>query len=344
MSVGPDVYAVLASWWGGGYECPSELGAVSAATNLVFGNNPAYQVSDFLATYPKFGTQPQGLNFIIPDSLNPGAGYAVNDQLNVIAPNATGGLVNVAAVDTNGVPLAYVVITPGQGYVANQLVNALAAATVFEAGTGFVVGDVLTPQQGSAVGAMLTVNTVDGAGRVLTFTVTAGGQGYALQGEVACTGGHGSGFVINITALTPYAGVLTTGGTGLGAQVDITAITAPNTLIPQAVLQLYINLASSQLVQGKWGVALWPVAMGWFVAHYATLYLRSEGSVGTTAGQVAASGLTRGVMVSKSAGGVSATIQVPQGLEDWGAWTSTEYGVQLATAAKVVGTGMLYAL
>ena len=82
--------------------------------------------------------------------------------------------------------------------------------------------------------------------------------------------------------------------------------------------------------------------MSWFVAHYATLYLRSEGNVGSTAGQIAASGLTRGIMVTKSAGNVSAMIEVPKGLEEWGAWTSTEYGVQLATIAKVIGIGGMY--
>ena len=54
---------------------------------------------------------------------------------------------------------------------------------------------------------------------------------------------------------------------------------------------------------------------------------------------VLAAGLARGILVSKSAGGVSAGIQPATGLESWAAWTLTEYGIQFASMAKLVGSG-----
>ena len=47
--------------------------------------------------------------------------------------------------------------------------------------------------------------------------------------------------------------------------------------IPTGVIQLYLNLAYSSLVQARWQEQ-WFVAMGWFIAHYITLYARSDAS------------------------------------------------------------------
>ena len=113
-------------------------------------------------------------------------------------------------------------------------------------------------------------------------------------------------------------------------------------LIPQPVLQAYINLASACLVQARW-LDSWTLAMGLFVAHYCTLYLQSEGSPGTTAQSVAASGLTKGVLVSKGAGGVNAGMQTLIGeWGSWGQWNMTVYGTSLMTQAKMIGAGMMY--
>ena len=110
--------------------------------------------------------------------------------------------------------------------------------------------------------------------------------------------------------------------------------------LPDVVVNAYISLASASLVQARWGEATWPIAMGLFVAHYVTLYLRSDGdAVYSSPGRVATAGLAHGITVSKSAGGVSAGIQPATGLEAWAAWTQTEYGVQFASMAKLVGAG-----
>ncbi len=113
-------------------------------------------------------------------------------------------------------------------------------------------------------------------------------------------------------------------------------------VVPAAVLQMYITLASACLAQARW-LDMWPMAMALFVAHYATLYLRSEGNPGTTAGQIAASGLEKGIQTSRGTGPISAGSQLVQ-LPDWGAWAETTYGVQLATLANTMGSGFLLAI
>ena len=81
---------------------------------------------------------------------------------------------------------------------------------------------------------------------------------------------------------------------------------ADQATIPTAVVNAFISLASASLVQARWGAETWPIAMAMFVAHYLTLYLRSDGDAQyTSPGRVAAAGLARGILVSKSAGGVS---------------------------------------
>jgi hypothetical protein len=120
------------------------------------------------------------------------------------------------------------------------------------------------------------------------------------------------------------------------SNVPLTVWNAP--LVPIAVLQVYIALASASLVQGKW-LEQWTFAMALFVAHFADLYARSEGAPASTATQAAGQGLAFGILIAKSVGDVSASYQLVGGLEDWGAWNLTVYGQQLATMARIVGMG-----
>jgi hypothetical protein len=109
-------------------------------------------------------------------------------------------------------------------------------------------------------------------------------------------------------------------------------------LAPPAVTNAYIALASSSLVQARWQ-SDWPIAIALYTAHYLTLYLRSEGDWMSDCGAAALAGLKQGIQTSASAGGVSQSIQPVPGLDDWGAWTETNYGTQLATRARVIGMG-----
>jgi hypothetical protein len=132
-------------------------------------------------------------------------------------------------------------------------------------------------------------------------------------------------------------------------------------LVPVPVVQIYIALAQACVQFNRW-LEAWQVAMGWFVAHYLTLYLRTEGEIATTLNgfgqggfgdggfggntniaQIAASGLARGVTIAKSSQDVSVTNDLL--LNDWGswgAWNETAYGKQLITMAKSIGFGPMY--
>ena len=128
-----------------------------------------------------------------------------------------------------------------------------------------------------------------------------------------------------------------------GALVDDTQVAIYNApFIPLLVLIAYINLASSSLVWQRWRDQ-WRIGMLLYIAHFCTLYLRSNGSVANSAGQLATAGLARGITISKSAGGVSVGVQpaTQGGLEGWGHWTETGYGVQFCTMARVLGSGPL---
>jgi hypothetical protein len=116
-----------------------------------------------------------------------------------------------------------------------------------------------------------------------------------------------------------------------------------NKCVPEPVLVAYISLASACLVQARW-CDMWQVAMGLFIAHYITLYLQTASAPpGSTAAQIAGTGLAFGVKVAKSVGDLSISYQILEaGLDQWGAYNLTAYGQQLATLANAVGSGILW--
>jgi hypothetical protein len=123
-----------------------------------------------------------------------------------------------------------------------------------------------------------------------------------------------------------------------------TSLTVWNaTLIPLPFLYAYIALASASLVQARWQDT-WYVAMGLYVAHFATLWARADGNPNSTLGQIAAQGIANGIQVSKSVGDVSVSYQPVPGLEMWAAWNLTSYGQLLATFAMAVGAGPILVL
>ena len=79
-----------------------------------------------------------------------------------------------------------------------------------------------------------------------------------------------------IQAIDPDTSTITMNlnATATGTEVAIQAWTAP--LIPFAIINAYIYVASSSLVQNRWQ-ELWAFAMALYVAHFLTLYARSDG-------------------------------------------------------------------
>ncbi len=183
-----------------------------------------------------------------------------------------------------------------------------------------------------------------GAPVTLTATLAAGSTVVAVESTAGLSAGQliaGAGVspgtlissVDSASQITLSAAATVTGTAALAVYA------AP--LVPLAVINAYIALASASLVQARW-LDTWPVAMGLYVSHFLTLWMKSDGDVYSTPGQAAAAGLARGIAVSNSAGSVSVGYQVTPGLEAWGSWNETQYGKQLATFAKCVGAGPIW--
>jgi len=112
--------------------------------------------------------------------------------------------------------------------------------------------------------------------------------------------------------------------------------------IPPSVLQMYVNLASASVSQQRWCDA-WQVGMALFIAHFATLYVQSVADPGSTSDQIALAGAAKGILVSKSAGGVSGSYQsVVSDLSGWVAWKLTIFGQQFLSMGRLMGLGGMY--
>ena len=115
-------------------------------------------------------------------------------------------------------------------------------------------------------------------------------------------------------------------------------------VIPEVILQMYIDLAQASIQQARWRDS-WKIAMGWFIAHFATLYIQSITAANSPAAQVIAAGQAAGLTTSESAGDVSVSIDhnaIAQDLDGWAAWKLTIFGQQLATMGRLVGKGGMY--
>jgi len=333
----PGLDNLLGQWWGCGAENFAFAANITLAENVFFGTNPLYQISDFLAMYPKFGVYAQAISSVAVIPGFEGSGYQVNDVLTPIQIGASGAQIGVATIGGGGSITSLVVIGGGTGY---RLSNGIGTVVIDAQGSGYLLGDVLTVIQSGGSGGQVQVAGVNSTGQITALSIFNAGLNYTTAVGLSTFGGAGTGATVSITTGTPLSG-----GNGTGAQVNITGLIAPLTVqnLPLAVIQAYINLASASLVQARWQDT-WFLGMALFVAHFVTLYLRSEGNPGTTAQQIAVSGLEKGIIVSSSAGDVSKSIQLPQGLEGFAGWTETEYGVQLATFAKIIGAGPMYML
>jgi hypothetical protein len=129
---------------------------------------------------------------------------------------------------------------------------------------------------------------------------------------------------------------------------DVTAESPPAyeyvSWIPNSMLDMFIAMANSAIQEAKWFIK-WRFAMGLFIAHYATLYLRSFADGTPTAQSAAMSGTVLGLVKSATLGDSSVsydTSAIAAATEDWGAWNSTTYGQLLVTEARLVGMGGMF--
>ena len=111
--------------------------------------------------------------------------------------------------------------------------------------------------------------------------------------------------------------------------------------VPDLLLEMYLELADNAIKEARWH-SYWKMAMGLFVAHFATFWAMGTAEPSSTAADIVSVGEARGLTTSKSAGGVSISVDystITSGVNDWAAWNMTQYGTQLATLAKMVGKG-----
>lgn len=113
------------------------------------------------------------------------------------------------------------------------------------------------------------------------------------------------------------------------------------TLIPINMLDMFIVMANAAIQEKRW-FEKWRWAMGLYIAHYSTLYLKSYSEGSSTPQQAAASGAVIGTVNSASLGDASVsydTKAIVTATEKWGAWNSTVYGQMLVTEARLVSMG-----
>lgn len=123
--------------------------------------------------------------------------------------------------------------------------------------------------------------------------------------------------------------------------------TSGTCFIPAAMLNTFLAMANDIVSPDRWGET-WRLAAGLFVAHYATLYLRTtkdnpEGSANPNG--AVASGQLIGIINSATLGDASIsydTSTVTQATAAWGQWNLTSYGQQYASLAKMMCMGGAY--
>jgi len=82
-----------------------------------------------------------------------------------------------------------------------------------------------------------------------------------------------------------------------------------------------------------------------YTAHKLTLYLKTITAENVPDAQVAAAGDAKGIKTNKTVAGVSvgmAESSATTGIPGYGAFKTTEYGIQFMTMARMVGMGGMY--
>lgn len=120
--------------------------------------------------------------------------------------------------------------------------------------------------------------------------------------------------------------------------------TNSNYIVLQEVQEMYLNLANASIKEVRWHSS-WKLAMGWFMAHFLTLYVEGMATPDSKEAGIIRAGQAQGLETSKSVGDVSVSIDyttIANGINGWAGWQMTKYGQQLITIGKLVGKGAMY--
>lgn len=128
-----------------------------------------------------------------------------------------------------------------------------------------------------------------------------------------------------------------------GETVTVTTYTP---LIPDTMLNQFIDLANDSVMPSRWG-GQWRYAAGLFVAHWSALYLKTYSDGSPNAAAVASASGQVGNVSSATMGDTSISYDnkaIDAATEKWGTWNATQYGAQLATMARMLGIGGTYVI
>lgn len=117
-------------------------------------------------------------------------------------------------------------------------------------------------------------------------------------------------------------------------------------LVPDAVLALFLRNANGSILPSRY-CDMWRYAAGLYVAHYATLYLKTYSAGSASAAQVSAKGQQAGLVSEASMGDTSIKYDntaVTEAMAKWGSWNATQYGQQLVSMARMIGMGGSYVI
>lgn len=116
---------------------------------------------------------------------------------------------------------------------------------------------------------------------------------------------------------------------------------AGNPQIPDVVMDAWLKMAQAAISKDRYG-DMWVMAMGFFVAHWLTLYLQTAADADAPVGKIISAGLAKGLQTSKSAGDLSVSYDfsiVADDFDGWRTYKYTMFGQQLITLAKMVSMG-----
>lgn len=116
-------------------------------------------------------------------------------------------------------------------------------------------------------------------------------------------------------------------------------------MLPESTMQMMIDSANASVIPSRWGQD-WRLAVGLFTAHLCALRMQTyaDGSTSAaTSGNAANVGTVKTATLGDTSVGYD-NAATNAGTEKWGAWNLTKYGTQLATMARMIGIGGMYAI
>ena len=164
----------------------------------------------------------------------------------------------------------------GAGYELSAAFAFAGSNLTFGGNPAYYLDDFLSvcPKFFGAPTALAGIGTTAGSAAVTVPSIT----GLAPGQFISCPGVLPKGSLI--TGIAVGSITVNQPATATQSVAVAQAYTAPP--VPSTVIQLYLNLAVASLQQARWQEQ-WYLAVGWFIAHYLTLYAESDAETVVTA-------------------------------------------------------------